>query len=114
VSVHTIPALEAAAEEPWVDVVHARINPDGFYMDGKPGKVVPILKKIHDAGKGVIGMKIIGQGRYANDPAKREASFKFVLGLGSVDVLVIGFERPEQIDEAKKLTKLALETTYKN
>ena len=41
-----------------------------------------MLKKIHDAGKGVIGMKIIGQGRYRDDPAKREASIRYVLGLG--------------------------------
>ena len=50
-------------------MVHARINPDGIYMDGPPDDVAAALKKIHDAGKGVIGMKIIGQGRYRDDPA---------------------------------------------
>lgn len=109
VTCHSIAALEAAAKEPWVDVVHARINPDGYYMDDKPDKVVPVLKKIHDAGKGVIGMKIIGQGRYRNDPAKREASIRFVSGLGTVDVMVVGFERSDEIDNVKELTKRALE-----
>ncbi len=98
-SIHSLAALEAAADEPWVDVVHARINPDGYNMDDKPEKVVPVLKKIHDSGKGVIGMKLIGQGRYRNDPAKREASIRYVLGLGTVDVLVVGFESPEEIDK---------------
>ncbi len=107
-SCHSIPALEAAVAEPWVDVVHARINPDGVYMDSSADKVAPVLKKIHDAGKGVIGMKVMGQGRYRDDPAKREASIRYVLGLGSVDVMVIGFERPEEIDDAKNLVGAAL------
>ena len=109
VTCHSIPALEAAAREPWVDVVHARINPDGLYMDGPPADVTAVLKKIHDSGKGVIGMKIIGQGRYRDDPAKRAASIRYVLGLGTVNVMVVGFERPEEIDNVKELTKSALE-----
>jgi aryl-alcohol dehydrogenase-like predicted oxidoreductase len=109
VTCHSIPALEAAAQEPWVDVVHARINPEGAYMDGPPKNVAPVLKKIHDAGKGVIGMKIIGQGRWRNDPDKRASSIRYVLGLGSVDVMVVGFEKPEEIDNVKELTKIALE-----
>jgi aryl-alcohol dehydrogenase-like predicted oxidoreductase len=109
VSCHSIRALEAAAKEPWVDVVHARINPEGASMDGPPDTVEPVLKKIHDAGKGVIGMKIIGEGRWRNDPEKREASVRYVLGLGTVDVMVVGFEREEEIDNVKELAKAALE-----
>ena len=55
---------QTAAEEPWVESVHARINATGTDMDGSPDEVVPILRKIHDAGKGVIGMKLIGQGEF--------------------------------------------------
>ena len=110
VSCHSIAALEAAAKEPWVDVVHARINPEGASMDGPPDTVEPVLKKIHDAGKGVIGMKIIGEGRWRYDPEKREASIRYVLGLGTVDVMVVGFERQVEIENVKELTKSALET----
>src|SRR3954468_24126621 len=46
VSCHSIPALEAAAAEPWVESVHTRINPYGMSMDGAPEKVIPVLKKI--------------------------------------------------------------------
>jgi aryl-alcohol dehydrogenase-like predicted oxidoreductase len=99
VSCHTIAALEAAAAEPWVDSVHARINPYGMSMDGAPEKVVPVLKKLHAAGKGVVGMKIIGEGRLRNDEEKRDASARFVLGLGCVDVLNIGFEKVDEIDD---------------
>jgi aryl-alcohol dehydrogenase-like predicted oxidoreductase len=99
VSCHSVAALEAAAAEPWVDSVHARINPYGMSMDDKPEKVVPVLKKLHAAGKGVVGMKIIGEGRLSNDGEKRDESARFVLGLGCVDVLNIGFEKTEEIDD---------------
>jgi len=99
VSCHSIPALEAAARESWVDSVHARINPYQMSMDGPPEKVAPVLQKLHAAGKGVVGMKIIGEGRLRNDAEKREASARYVLGLGCVDVLNVGFERVEEIDD---------------
>ena len=51
-------------------------------MDDTPEKVVPVLKKIHDAGKGVIGMKIIGQGHFRDNPFKREASVNYVTRAG--------------------------------
>jgi aryl-alcohol dehydrogenase-like predicted oxidoreductase len=99
VSCHSLAALEAAAADPWVDSVHARINPFGMSMDDKPEKVVPVLKKLHIAGKGVVGMKIIGEGRLRDDPEKRDESARFVLGLGCVDILNIGFEKTEEIDD---------------
>ena len=99
VSCHSIAALEAAAAEPWVESVHTRINPYGMSMDGPPEQVVPVLKKIHAAGKGVIGMKIIGEGRLRHDDARRDESVKFALGLGCVDVLNVGFETVGEIDD---------------
>ena len=109
VSCHSLAALEAAAAEPWVDSVHARINPFGMSMDDKPDKVVPVLKKLHAAGKGVVGMKIIGEGRLRDDADKRDESARFVLGLGCVDVLNIGFEKTEEIDDfAGRVRKVPL------
>ena len=99
VSCHSVPALEAAANEPWVESVHARINPYGASMDGPPWKVVPVLKKIHDAGKGVVGMKIIGAGDFSNSDEMRNRSVRFALRLGCVDVLNVGFESHGQIDD---------------
>ncbi len=99
VSCHTVEALEAAATEPWVDSVHARINPYGMSMDKPAEKVPGILKKIHDAGKGVVGMKIIGEGRLRNDEEKRDESIRYVLGLGCVDILNVGFEKLEEVDD---------------
>ena len=99
VSCHTVGALETAATEPWVDSVHVRINPYGMSMDKPAEKVPGILKKIHDAGKGVVGMKIIGEGRLRNDDEKKDESVRYVLGLGCVDILNVGFEKVEEIDD---------------
>jgi aryl-alcohol dehydrogenase-like predicted oxidoreductase len=99
VSCHSIDALEAAAKEPWVDSVHARINPYGVQMDGAVEKVVGALKNISAAGRGVVGMKLIGEGQFRNSDEKRDESVKFALGLGCVSVLNVGFEKVEEIDD---------------
>ena len=109
VSCHSIAALEAAVTEPWVESVHTRINPYGMSMDGPPDTVVPVLKKLHAAGKGVVGMKIIGEGRLRNDDARRDESVKFALSLGCVDVLNVGFEKVEEVDDlAARVRKVPL------
>jgi aryl-alcohol dehydrogenase-like predicted oxidoreductase len=100
VSVHSFEALEAAAENPWVDVIHVRINPFGEAMDKKDASlIVPVIEKFHKAGKGVIGMKLVGGGKFNNDSEKIDESLKYVLNLGTVDLLIIGFEKAEQIDD---------------
>lgn len=99
VSVHSFDALKIASESPWVDVIHVRINPFGVNMDSKdPNEIVPVIEKFHKSGKGVIGMKLIGNGSFKNDSGKVDASLKYVLGLGTVDMIIVGFEQPEQID----------------
>lgn len=99
VSCHSLEALEACIAEPWVESVHTRINPYGMSMDGKPEKVVPVLQKIHAAGKGVVGMKIVGEGRLRNDPERRSESIKYALTLGCVDVLNVGCESLTELDD---------------
>lgn len=99
VSVHSLEAMEAAVDNPWIDVIHVRINPYGEVMDkGDAASVIPVIEKLHKAGKGVIGMKLVGNGNFRNDSEKIDASLKYVLGLGTVDMIIVGFEEPSQID----------------
>jgi aryl-alcohol dehydrogenase-like predicted oxidoreductase len=99
VSVHSLEAMEACVGNPWIDVIHVRINPYGETMDKKdPEVVIPVIEKLHKEGKGVIGMKLIGDGKYKDDSEKINNTIKFVLGLGIVDNIIIGFEETEQID----------------
>lgn len=106
VSCHSLPALEAAVQEPWVDSVHARINPYGARMDGPAEKVAPVLQQLCKAGKGVVGMKIIGEGTFRSDEEKKNHSIRYVLGLGCVDILNVGCETLAEVDDLAARIKL--------
>ncbi len=84
-SCHGMPPLRTSAKEPFVEVDLARINPEGLKMDNeqKPDEVASVLEEMHNAGKGIIGMKILGEGQI-NTPERKDASLRFVLGLGTV------------------------------
>jgi hypothetical protein len=101
--------MKAAVESPWVDVLHARINPYGIVMDKpEPEEVVSLIHKLHDSGKGVIGMKLVGGGDYVKDSDKIDNALRFVLGLGSVDMIIVGFEQEVQVDNYTMRMKSAL------
>ena len=96
-SIHSIAAMEAAAAEPWVDAVNARVNQYRKLTDGPMEKVVPILKRMHAAGKGIVAMKLNGEGNL--DARQRTTNFHFVDGLDCVDSMIVGFEKTGEIDE---------------
>ena len=99
VSVHSLDAMKAAVSSPWVDVIHVRINPYGIAMDKpEPQEVVELIQQLHQAGKGVIGMKLVGDGKLRDDSEKIDNSLRFVLGLKCVDMMIVGFEDNLQID----------------
>jgi aryl-alcohol dehydrogenase-like predicted oxidoreductase len=105
---HGMDPLRASAKNAFVEVDLARINPEGLIMDDrKPDEVASVLEEMHNAGKGVIGMKILGEGRI-NTPERKDASLRYVLGLGSVDAFIIGFQSTEQVDDILKRTADAI------
>jgi len=99
VSIHSLAALQAAAEDPWVDVIHARINAYGVKMDDAPEKVAPVLAKAAANGKGILGMKLIGEGAFRNDPDKRDASIRWAMGPGHANAMVVGFLSEAEVDD---------------
>ena len=113
VSCHANTALEVAAKTLWTDTVHVRINHDGAKMDGPVEGVVAVTKACHDAGIGVIGMKVMGEGTFGNDLQKRKKSVDFVLNLDCVDVFVIAFDEKSQIDELLTNARESLENMAK-
>jgi aryl-alcohol dehydrogenase-like predicted oxidoreductase len=108
VSIHSLDALKLAAKEPWVDSVNARINHAGMNMDGPVEQVAPVLKALHEAGKGVVGMKLIGEGKWRDDPDNRDKAIRYVLGLGTVDTMVVGFEKSTEVDDFEKRVAAAM------
>jgi len=101
VSCHSLVSLQAAAKEPWVDSIHARINPYGARMDGEPAAILDVLKEAKKNGKGVVGMKIIGEGTFRDDVDKKRASVRLALTCGCVDVLLVGCETLAELDEIR-------------
>jgi 1-deoxyxylulose-5-phosphate synthase len=100
-SCHTIEALRAAAKSAWVEVDLARINPIGSHMDAEPEMVVSVLREMRAAGKGVVGMKILGQGDLRN---RQNEALNYALGLGVLDAFTIGAESiNEQTDLMKRI-----------
>jgi len=100
-SCHSIEALRAAAKSPWVEVDLARINPIGSYMDAEPDTVVSVLRQMKAAGKGIIGMKILGQGDMRS---RQDEALKYALSLGVLDAFTIGAEcKAEQEDLVRRI-----------
>jgi predicted aldo/keto reductase-like oxidoreductase len=99
ISCHNIDALVEAAVNPWVDVVLARINPFGTHLDAAPVVVNEILAKAQKNGKGVIGMKIFGEGKHISEN-EREQSINYVVTQGNVHCVTLGLESESQMDDA--------------
>src|SRR5438270_2991979 len=104
-SCHSIEALRAAAKSPWVEVDLVRINPVGSHMDADPDTVINVIKEMRAAGKGIIGMKILGQGDMRN---RQDEALKFALRLGLLDAFTIGAEsKAEQEDLMRRISAAA-------
>src|SRR6202171_6184787 len=100
-SCHSIEALRAAAKSPWVQVDLVRINPIGAYTDADPETVVSVIREMKAAGKGMVGMKILGQGKMRT---QQDDALKYALSLGLLDAFTIGAEsKAEQEDLIQRI-----------
>ena len=104
-SCHSIEALRAAAKSPWVDVDLVRINPVGAFMDAAPDTVVSVIREMRAAGKGIVGMKILGQGELRH---RQDEALRFALSLNLLDAFTIGAEsQSEQEDLIRRIAAAA-------
>ena len=111
VSCHSLPALKKAAQLSWVDVNLARINPQGVEIDtsqmsvfttSSESDVPAVVEQLHimrKNGHGIIGMKLIAQGKFTNIEDRRK-SLRWVMQNNLVDAVVLGMKSREEIDEA--------------
>jgi 1-deoxyxylulose-5-phosphate synthase len=101
-SCHSIEALRAAAASPWVDVDLVRINPIGSHMDADPDTVIRVIRQMKASGKGIIGMKILGQGDLRG---RQDEALQFALRLNLLDAFTVGAESiPEQNDLLRRIS----------
>ena len=94
VSCHTLGALKTAAATDWVEVDLARLNPIGAHMDADPATVISVLRDMKSKGKGVIGMKILGQGDLRNEVDK---ALQYALAQDVLDCFTIGAENQDEL-----------------
>jgi predicted aldo/keto reductase-like oxidoreductase len=119
VSCHGLPALTRATQVNWVDVHLVRLNPQGRHIDGPSyewnangyentlPEVTNEIKAMRAQGRGIIGMKIIGNGDFRK-PEDREKSIRYAMHCGLLDAVVIGFASTQEIDEAIERINRAL------
>jgi len=108
-SVHGLPALRTFPGNEWLEIALMRMNHNGTRMDteemrdvdatGNVSEVVAHAKRLHAEGKGLIGMKLCGEGRFTR-AEDRDAAMKYVMNLGCVDAVTMGFKSTAEIDEA--------------
>lgn len=105
VSCHSLEALKLAARTPWVEVDQARINPVQAHMDADPATVLGVLADMKKQGKGIIGMKILGQGALSGQV---DRALAYASKLDVLDAFTIGFGSKAQFEEiASKLPTLS-------
>ena len=117
VSCHSLPALRAAAASDWPDVHLVRVNPQAKHIDGpeetwnKSGDniapVVEQLRVMHAKGRGVIGMKLVGDGDFKN-PEDREKAARYAMSRPEISAVVIGFKSAKEVDEGIERINRAL------
>lgn len=118
VSCHSLPALRTATASPWVEVHLVRVNPQGKRIDGEEesvwndnknsvNPVVEQLQAMRAKGRGVIGMKIMGNGEFVT-PEDREKSVRFAMSRPELNAVVVGFKSRAEIDEGIERINRAL------
>jgi aryl-alcohol dehydrogenase-like predicted oxidoreductase len=108
---------QALGQEQWTEVHLVRVNPQGMCMDGEnetynmtKNPVAPVLEELkimREKGRGVIGMKMVGNGTFV-DAADREKAIRFAMSRPELDAVVIGFKNRAEIDEAIRRMNAAL------
>ena len=96
ISCHSLPALRQVHRQAFIDVDLARINPIGARMDADPATVVEELCKIKAAGKGVIGMKILGEGVMRDRVSE---ALQHAMALDCIDCFTIGAENQIELSD---------------
>jgi predicted aldo/keto reductase-like oxidoreductase len=119
VSCHSLPALADAVASDWTQIHLVRLNPQGAHVDtpaetwnarSDPSHVPPVVEQIkamRAKGRGVLGMKLVGDGDFTK-PEDREQAMQYAMKSGLLDAVVVGFKSTGEIDEAIERMNRAL------
>ncbi len=98
-SIHSTEAFRAAVQSPWLRVALVRVNPIGVRMDSDPATVIAGIRELKAAGKGVIGMKILGEGAMAD---RLDQALRHAVSLDCLDCFTIGAANREELGQLIK------------
>jgi len=119
VSCHSLPALKDATASDWTQIHLVRLNPQGAHVDtpaetwnakSDPSHLPPVVEQVKAArakGRGILGMKLVGDGDFTQ-AEDREKAMQYVMKSGLTDAVVIGFKSPAEIDESIERMNRAL------
>jgi len=96
ISCHSLDAMRVAAKSPWLDVCLCRINSAGVRMDAPVDQVLPLLADLKAAGKGVLGMKILGEGQLRD---RVDEALRYAVTKDAVHAFSIGVESRDELKD---------------
>ena len=115
-SIHGLPALRQVPGDKWLEIGMIRMNHKGVHMDaedprthelGNVSEVVEHVQEARKAGKGVISMKLVGEGTFTSRE-DRQASMRFAFRNAGVDSVTVGTKSRAEVDEAIENINLAM------
>lgn len=114
ISTHHIDVAESMLRVPECQVVFPLINKAGLGIrkgdgPGTPEEMADVIKRLHDAGKGVFAMKVFGGGNLTGSYLE---SLDYVSGLCGIDSMMIGFGKKEEVDDAVSYAEGRLSNNY--
>ncbi len=105
ISCHSMEALKLAATSSWMDICLTRLNQFGVRMDGNTDEVLRVIADMKAAGKGLIAMKVLGEGQLRN---RLDDALRFAATKDAVHCFTIGCEsRAEFNDNFDRIPKLS-------
>ncbi len=107
ISTHRVQAVCDALDFPEIEVLFPLINVSGIGIeDGNTQDMERAVEKAHQAGKGILAMKILGGGNLLN---RVDACFDYALGLPTLDAIALGMQSVEEVDyNVAKITGAAI------
>jgi dihydrodipicolinate synthase/N-acetylneuraminate lyase len=76
-------------------------------VPGNVDEVVGHTRKVHSEGKGIISMKLVGEGAFTTRE-DRQRAMKFAFQTAGVDSVTVAYKNTAEIDEAIENLNLAL------
>jgi aryl-alcohol dehydrogenase-like predicted oxidoreductase len=96
ISCHSVPAMQVALKSKWLEVFLAPVNFSGARMDGPIETVLSLMAEMKASGKGVLGMKILGEGKLRD---RVDDALQFTLTKDVVNAFTIGAENRDELKD---------------